>query len=151
MPASRSSPTPTTSPITDIYGAEVEGEVQIKTRRPAADACAAARHLRPERRRLRAPDGREPLRRRRRRRRAALAYAAPDTGVRDLGVVDRGGISTGVAENVTVMPKTKLADEAGLGRSERIVTVQGGRRARGSAAQERLRRADLIEHDRRRR
>ncbi len=42
----------------------------------------------------------------------ALAYAPADTGIRDLGVVTDGGLS-GVAENVTVIPKNKSADEAG--------------------------------------
>ena len=53
----------------------------------------------------------------------ALAYAAPDTGIRDLGVVTDGGLS-GVAENVSILPKTKLAEDAGLGRSERVVTIR---------------------------
>jgi hypothetical protein len=53
----------------------------------------------------------------------ALAYAAPDTGMRDLGVVTDGGLS-GIAENVSILPKTKLAEDAGLGRSERIVTIR---------------------------
>ncbi|MEO6013576.1 MAG: M23 family metallopeptidase, partial [Devosia sp.] len=53
----------------------------------------------------------------------ALAYA-PDAGaVRDLGVVDGSGLS-GVAENVSIIPKTTTADTAGLGRTERILTVK---------------------------
>ena len=54
----------------------------------------------------------------------ALAYA-PDatTSLRDLGVVDDGGLG-GVAENVTVLPKTTTARQAGLGRTERILTVK---------------------------
>jgi murein DD-endopeptidase MepM/ murein hydrolase activator NlpD len=43
--------------------------------------------------------------------------------VQDLGIVDGGGIG-GVAENVTVMPKKTTADAAGLGRTERILTVK---------------------------
>lgn len=53
---------------------------------------------------------------------ALAAYADPGARVRDLGVVTGDGLS-GIAENVTVVPKTKSADEAGLGRSERVVTV----------------------------
>jgi murein DD-endopeptidase MepM/ murein hydrolase activator NlpD len=54
----------------------------------------------------------------------ALAYAPePTNSLRDLGVVDDGGLG-GVAENVTVMPKSTTAGEAGLGRTERILTVK---------------------------
>jgi murein DD-endopeptidase MepM/ murein hydrolase activator NlpD len=53
----------------------------------------------------------------------ATAYADPGTGIRDLGVVKGEGLS-GIAENVSIVPKTKSADEAGLGRSERVVTVR---------------------------
>ena len=54
----------------------------------------------------------------------ALAYAPePTNSLRDLGVVDDGGLG-GVAENVTVMPKRTPADQAGLGRTERILTVK---------------------------
>jgi murein DD-endopeptidase MepM/ murein hydrolase activator NlpD len=52
----------------------------------------------------------------------AIAYA-PETSLRDLGVVDDGGLG-GVAENVTVLPKTTTPDKAGLGRTERILTVK---------------------------
>src|SRR3569833_3450021 len=52
------------------------------------------------------------------------AYAAePVNSLRDLGVLDDGGLG-GVAENVTVMPKNTPADQAGLGRTERILTVK---------------------------
>jgi murein DD-endopeptidase MepM/ murein hydrolase activator NlpD len=47
---------------------------------------------------------------------------APDTSLHDLGVVT-DNVSTGVAENITVMPKTRSADDASLGRTERILTV----------------------------
>lgn len=106
----------------DIYGAEVEGEVQIRTVAlpvsyvPAAaisDKSASA-FVRQTVENLFAEGGDGDV---------ALAYASPDTGIRDLGVVTDGGLS-GVAENVTILPKTKLADEAGLGRSERVVTVR---------------------------
>lgn len=107
----------------DIYGAEVEGEVQIKTAAlPATYVPAraisdknASDFVRLTVENLFAEGGGEGE--------TALAYAAPDTGVRDLGVVTDGGLS-GVAENVSILPKTKLAEEAGLGRSERVVTVR---------------------------
>ena len=55
---------------------------------------------------------------------SALAYAQePTNSLRDLGVVDGNGLS-GVAENVTVLPKTTAPDQAGLGRTERILTVK---------------------------
>ena len=107
----------------DIYGAEVEGEVQIKTAAlPASYVPAtaisdksASDFVRLTVENLFAEGGGEGE--------TALAYAAPDTGVRDLGIVTDGGLS-GVAENVSILPKTKLAEEAGLGRSERVVTVR---------------------------
>jgi murein DD-endopeptidase MepM/ murein hydrolase activator NlpD len=53
-----------------------------------------------------------------------LAYAPEaTTSLRELGVVDDGGLG-GVAENVSVLPKTTTADKAGLGRTERILTVK---------------------------
>ena len=50
-----------------------------------------------------------------------LAYAPePTNALRDLGVVEDGGLS-GVAENVTVMPKTTLPDTAGVATFRRLV------------------------------
>jgi len=104
----------------EIYGAEVEGEVQIKTAAlpatfvPAPDKSASD-FVRSTVENLFAEGGGEGE--------VALAYAAPDTGIRDLGVVTDGGLS-GVAENVSILPKTKLAEDAGLGRSERVVTIR---------------------------
>lgn len=108
---------------TEIYGAEVEGEVQISTRAlPASYVPAAAisdksasDFVRLTVENLFAEGGGDGE--------VAMAYAAPDTGVRDLGVVTDGGLS-GMAENVTILPKTKLAEDAGLGRSERVVNVR---------------------------
>jgi murein DD-endopeptidase MepM/ murein hydrolase activator NlpD len=55
----------------------------------------------------------------------ALAYAPGDGGLlRDLGVVAAGSGPSGIAENVTVVPKTTLAEDAALGRSERFVSVK---------------------------
>ncbi|WP_439602383.1 M23 family metallopeptidase [Devosia sp.] len=107
----------------DIYGAEVDGEVQIKTAAlpatyvpaPAISDKSASAFVRLTVENLFAEGGGEGE--------TALAYAAPDTGVRDLGIVTDGDVS-GVAENVSVLPKTKLAEQAGLGRSERVVTIR---------------------------
>src|SRR5690606_32828705 len=54
----------------------------------------------------------------------ALAYAALGPSVRDLGLLSGRDTLGGIAENVTVMPKTTLAADAALGRSERILTVK---------------------------
>jgi len=107
----------------EIYGAEVEGEVQIRTAAlpatfvpaPAISDKSASDFARSTVENLFAEGGADGE--------VALAYATPDTGVRDLGIVTDGGLS-GVAENVSVLPKTKLAEEAGLGRSERVVTIR---------------------------
>jgi len=107
----------------EIYGAEVEGEVQIKTAAlpasfvpaPAISDKSASDFVRATVENLFAEGGGEGE--------VALAYAQPDTGVRDLGVVTDGGLS-GIAENVSILPKTKLAEDAGLGRSERVVTIR---------------------------
>ena len=107
----------------EIYGAEVEGEVQIKTAAlpasfvpaPAISDKSASDFVRATVENLFAEGGGEGE--------VALAYAQPDTGVRDLGVVTDGGLS-GVAENVSILPKTKLAEDAGLGRSERVITIR---------------------------
>ncbi|KQU93316.1 M23 family metallopeptidase [Devosia sp. Root105] len=107
----------------EIYGAEVEGEVQIKTAAlpasfvpaPAISDKSASDFVRATVENLFAEGGGEGE--------VALAYAQPDTGVRDLGVVTDGGLS-GIAENVSILPKTKLAEDAGLGRSERVITIR---------------------------
>jgi murein DD-endopeptidase MepM/ murein hydrolase activator NlpD len=109
----------------DIYGAEVEGEVQIRTVAlpvsfvppPAISDRNASDYVRLTVENLFAEGGGEGAD-------LALAYAPAATGIRDLGIVTDGGLS-GVAENVTVIPKTKSADEAGPGRSERVITVNG--------------------------
>jgi len=107
----------------DIYGAEVEGEVQIKTVAlpatfvppPAISDKSASDFVRQTVENLFGEGGDGEVQ---------MAYAPADTGVRDLGVVTDGGLS-GIAENVSVIPKTTSAEEAGLGRSERVITVTG--------------------------
>ncbi|UJQ93864.1 M23 family metallopeptidase [Mariluticola halotolerans] len=105
---------------TDVYGAEVEGEVAVQTAslpvniRPAVQISdkKAAEFVRAV---IEGnfTDGDS----------AILGYAPIETGVRDLGIMTGEGIS-GVAENVTVMPKTHLAEDAGFGRSERVLTIR---------------------------
>jgi murein DD-endopeptidase MepM/ murein hydrolase activator NlpD len=107
---------------TNIYGAEVEGEVSIKTSplpvslappRSITDQGAEA-YVRSTLENFFGEGGSGDT---------ALAYAPDATGVQDLGVVEPGGM-TSVVENLTVMPKRTTAEEAGLGRTERIITVK---------------------------
>lgn len=106
---------------TDIYGAEVEGEVAVQTvslplspapGRTISDRGAAAYAKRVIEGDF--PEGDA----------SPQGYAAADTGVRELGIEDSSNLLSGVAENVTIMPKTRLAEEAGFGRSERILTIR---------------------------
>ena len=53
----------------------------------------------------------------------ALAYAPQAGSIRELGIVQPDDAVSGVAQNVTVLPKTTAAD-TGAGRSERIVSVK---------------------------
>jgi murein DD-endopeptidase MepM/ murein hydrolase activator NlpD len=109
---------------TNIYGAEVEGEVSIKTS-PLPVSLVPARAISDQnaeayvRQTLENFFGEGGISGDA----AALAYAPDATGVQDLGVVEPGGM-TSVVENLTVMPKRTTAEEAGLGRTERIITVK---------------------------
>jgi murein DD-endopeptidase MepM/ murein hydrolase activator NlpD len=108
---------------TEIYGADVEGEVSIKLAampltivppRAISDQGAAdfVRQVSDDFF-VEAPPGGAEL----------TAYAPQAaTAVHDLGV-GSDGVATGIAENVTVLPKTTLADEASDARNERILTV----------------------------
>lgn len=116
-------PTPTddTNPVsTDIYGANVEGEVAVRNapldlgKPPPAVISdkAAADFVRQQVES--AIGGADDA--------VYLAYASANTSIRDLGVVSDTGLS-GVAENVTVVPKSlETADTAA--RTERIVTIK---------------------------
>jgi murein DD-endopeptidase MepM/ murein hydrolase activator NlpD len=105
----------------DIYGTDVEGEVSINTSAlpvsyvppQAITDRAAADFVRQTVESGFSDDGGE----------FALAYAPSNPLLRDLGQVTGDGLA-GVAENVTVMRKTKAGDQAGLGRSERVVTIR---------------------------
>ncbi|WDR04720.1 M23 family metallopeptidase [Devosia rhodophyticola] len=106
---------------TDIYGAEVEGEVAMKLAPMpvsfvpprAINDQTAALYVRQSVETAYADV--EP---------GALAYASAVPGVRELGIADTDTLLTGVAENVTVIPQTTSADELGLGRTERILTMK---------------------------
>jgi murein DD-endopeptidase MepM/ murein hydrolase activator NlpD len=108
---------------TDIYGANIEGEVAVHLSALPATLVpprvisdqAAADFVRTT---------------------VEGAYSENDTvvgtgavadttvsGLRDLGIVTPGGSTAGVTENVTMMPKNRSADDASLGRTERILTL----------------------------
>jgi hypothetical protein len=107
---------------TNVYGAEVEGEVAVRLAdmpmtfvppRAITDQ-SAAEFVRGLIEATTSVVGGEPT----------LAYAALGPSVRDLGRLGDGSTIGGVAENVTVVPKTTAASEAGLGRSERFLTLR---------------------------
>jgi hypothetical protein len=108
---------------TDVYGAEVEGEVAVRLAampmtfvppRAISDQNAAE-YVRSVVEATFFSDDEAP---------PTLAYAALAPSVRDLGLQPGGTTLGGVAENVTVVPKTVLAADATLGRSERILTIK---------------------------
>jgi len=106
---------------TDVYGTDVDGEVAVnQTAMPddfvpsrAISDQGAADFVRAM---IGAPftvDGAGP----------ALAYAALAPSLQELAAQPSGAV-TGVAENVTVVPKTTLASGESLGRTERFLTVR---------------------------
>ncbi len=125
-PIADDSSAPTVS--TDIYGAEVEGDVAVHLSplpatfvpvRAVSDQMAADFVRNTLEGAFSEDDS------------SGGGYTAPgdvsaDSSLRDLGVVNGvgGQVAGGVAENVTVMPKNRSADDASLGRSERILTVR---------------------------
>ena len=107
-----------------IYGAQVEGEVAVKLAampismippRAISDQIAAE-FVRLSVENFFGEGGETPG--------VALAYAPEDGLLRELGIVDPDDSLGGVAENVTVVPKTTVAQTAGLGRSERFVSIR---------------------------
>ena len=107
---------------TDVYGAEVEGEVAVRLAampttfvppRAISDQ-SAAEYVRSVVEATFYSDDAPPT----------LAYAALGPSVRDLGLLPGSNTLGGVAENVTVLPKTTQAADAALGRSERILTIK---------------------------
>ncbi len=114
---------PITAPTpvnTEIYGADVEGEVSIRRAampltlvppRAISDQTAADFvRLTVEGAYAERDQG-------------VMAYAALSGGVQDLGVVS-GMVSSDIAENVTVVPRTISPDGVTGGRTERILTVK---------------------------
>lgn len=108
---------------TDVYGAEVEGEVAVKLAampmsfvppRAISDQSAAEYVRNVVEATFFSEDAPPP----------AMAYAAIAASVRDLGLVSGAGTLGGVAENVTVVPQTTRAADAELGRTERILTMK---------------------------
>ncbi|SDG12103.1 M23 family metallopeptidase [Pelagibacterium luteolum] len=108
---------------TDVYGADVEGEVTVMTaaldlsnppHRAINDLNAAQFVRSTVGGAYTTADG--PL----------MAYAAQAPGLRDLGIVSGGANPdlVGVAENVTIMPKTRVAEDMGHLRTERIQTIR---------------------------
>lgn len=106
---------------TDIYGANVEGELEVHTA-PLSLAEVPGRRLSD----ARAGDyarqalensfgegGGD----------AYFAYASTDASFRDLGVVGEDSLP-GVVENMTIVPKTTGDETEGIGRAERIVTMK---------------------------
>ncbi|WP_172125719.1 MULTISPECIES: M23 family metallopeptidase [unclassified Devosia] len=106
---------------TDVYGAEVEGEVAVRlaampvTFVPprAINDQAAAEFVRALASSNFFDEGSP-----------TLAYANLSASVRDLGAASDPGTLSGVAENVTLVPKTVLLSEGGLGRTERFLTIR---------------------------
>jgi len=107
---------------TDVYGAEVEGEVAVRLAampmtfvppRAISDQSAAqfVRGLIDSSTSVVGGS-------------ATLAYASLGPTVRDLGRASDASTIGGIAENVTIVPKTTIASEAGLGRSERFLTLR---------------------------
>jgi murein DD-endopeptidase MepM/ murein hydrolase activator NlpD len=107
---------------TDVYGAEVEGEVAVKQAAMPASFVptraisdqSAAEYVRSAIEATFYDDAQSPT----------LAYAALGPTIRDLGEAGGSNVLAGVAENVTVVPKTTVAADAQLGRAERILTVR---------------------------
>jgi murein DD-endopeptidase MepM/ murein hydrolase activator NlpD len=109
---------------TSIYGAEVEGEVSIRLAampismvppRAISDQTAAEFVRLTLENFFNEGDFSADV---------ALAYAPAAGGLRDLGIVAPGSGLGGIAENVTVLPKTTLPNDGSLGRSERLVSIR---------------------------
>ena len=105
---------------TNVYGAEVEGEVSIKLAslpltlappRAISDQVAADFVRTTVEGAYVEADS------------AALAYAPTDVGIHELAATPSDAMITGVAENLTAIPKTTLPGQ-GLGRTERLLTLR---------------------------
>ena len=106
---------------TDVYGTEVDGEVAVQQVALPGDFIptraisdqGAADFVRSMAEASFFTEGPGP----------ALAYAALAPSLHDLATATDGA-PTGIAENVTVVPKTLTASEEGPGRTERFLTVR---------------------------
>ena len=108
---------------TDVYGAEVEGEVAVKLAampmtfvppRAISDQSAAEYVRSVVEATFFSDDAAPPT----------LAYAALAPSVTELGLLPGAGTLGGIVENVTVVPQTTQAADAALGRAERILTIK---------------------------
>ena len=108
---------------TNVYGAEVEGEVAVKLAampmtfvppRAISDKSAAEYVRSVVEATFFSDDAAPPT----------LAYAALGPSVRDLGLLPGATTLGGIVENVTVVPQTTHAADAALGRAERILTIK---------------------------
>ncbi|HWU18056.1 MAG TPA: M23 family metallopeptidase [Devosia sp.] len=110
---------------TDVYGAQVEGEVAVKLAAMPASFVppstisdqSAADYVRTVVESTFYDDAAAS---------PTLAYAALGPSVRDLNPMPgvASNVLGGVAENVTVLPKTTMASDNVLGRSERFLTIR---------------------------
>ncbi|UYN98400.1 MAG: M23 family metallopeptidase [Devosia sp.] len=106
---------------TDVYGTDVEGEVAVSTQ-PLPATLVPGRHISDQaaadfvRTVTMAASGQVAPG-------PALAYAALAPALNTLAA-ESGAALTGVAENVTVVPKTLRADGEASGRTERFLTVR---------------------------
>ncbi len=104
---------------TNIYGAEVEGEITVQNASLPLDMVparsisdqGAAEFVRLTLERSFSPFEI-----------SALGYAADVSSIVELGA--ENNVIAGIAENVTVMPKSTRAGDQVLGRSERILTIR---------------------------
>lgn len=108
---------------TDVYGAEVEGEVAVKLAampttfvppRAISDQSAAEYVRSVVEATFFSEDAAPPT----------LAYAALAPSLGDLALLPGAGTLGGIVENVTVVPQTTKAADAALGRAERILTIK---------------------------
>ena len=104
----------------DIYGTDVEGEITVENvalplslvPAVAIDDSAAAQFVRVS------VEGAYTVEES-----SLMGYAALPGSLDELDPLTRDALA-GVAENVTVLPMTRTAEEAGIGRTERIVTIR---------------------------
>ena len=119
--AAAETPIDTVAVSTDIYGANVEGELEVKsTPLPLGDVPqlqmteSRAKELARQAFENAFSEVGDA---------AYLSYASTNTDFRDLGIAGSDNLP-GVVENMTIVPKTTSDETEGIGRSERIVTMK---------------------------